>query len=279
MKRAESDLDPATLQRVIDADPDFGRRLAWVVSSTLESDSLEVQVLGKFDHHPGSVMVRCVPLVPRLFARAKQILRMLKTRWSTEQHVMLCCHSCSRVQVIPKRAAHSLSQSTPASHSAVAKVQLDVDRLTIDHDAGLLWLLDLYLQLLRLVLGLLIILLHRLLLVLGLLLILRLLRLLLELGSRLSVLLRLHLAIHIILVNWLRLVLLLRLATRHRLSTRLHAHLSLDSRLRLATRHWLTSRLHVRLNSDLFVVCLIFSDWLFECHAVGLALSTNCSHI
>lgn len=140
-------------------------------------------------------MVRRIPLVPRLFSRAKQILRDFQTRWTSKQNVVLCCDSCSRMQVVPKRAAKRLCQN-PLSLSAVTKVKLDINRLTIHHDARLLRLLGLNLDLQRLLeLGLLISLYLYWLLV-GLLV-----GLLLVLWCWRGVLLRLHIYIHLRLVG------------------------------------------------------------------------------
>lgn len=70
LQLSESDLNPSPLKSVKNADPHGSRRSAWMISRTFKSNTFEVEMLGKFNHNPGSLVIGCVPFIPFLLPRA-----------------------------------------------------------------------------------------------------------------------------------------------------------------------------------------------------------------
>jgi hypothetical protein len=76
-----------------------------MVSRTFKSNTFEIEMLGKFNHHPGSLVVGCVPLVPFLLPRAQQVLRFFKLT----QNVVLGGHASGLKEVVSLELSGHLS--------------------------------------------------------------------------------------------------------------------------------------------------------------------------
>lgn len=72
----DGDFNPATLQKVPYEDLDVIGVLAWVVTRALEANALEDKLIRELNFDPRSVVVFCLPLVPKLLPWAQKVLRL-----------------------------------------------------------------------------------------------------------------------------------------------------------------------------------------------------------
>lgn len=105
LQLSESDLNPSPLKSVKNADPHGSRRSAWMISRTFKSNTFEVEMLGKFNHNPGSLVIGCVPFIPFLLPRAQKILGFFELT----QNVVLGGHASGLKEVISLKLSCHLS--------------------------------------------------------------------------------------------------------------------------------------------------------------------------
>ena len=64
----------------------FRRRLAWMVTRTLEANTFENKSFVEFDFDPGSLVVLYVPFVPLFLAWTEQVLRVVANGMVLSSH-------------------------------------------------------------------------------------------------------------------------------------------------------------------------------------------------
>ena len=93
LKLSMGNLVPATLQYVENMNANFRGRPAWMITSALETDALELNFRCEFDLDPGSLMIISMPFVPILITGTQQILGVVSNS------VVFSCHTSSFVKV------------------------------------------------------------------------------------------------------------------------------------------------------------------------------------
>ena len=89
LKLSMGNLVPATLQYVENMNANFRGRPAWMITSALETDALELNFRCEFDLDPGSLMIISMPFVPILITGNQQVL------WVVANSMVLSGYPCS----------------------------------------------------------------------------------------------------------------------------------------------------------------------------------------
>ena len=93
LKLSMGNLVPATLQCVKNMNANFRGRPAWMITSALKANALELNFRCEFDFNPGPLMIISMPFVPILNTGTQQILGVVSNS------VVFSCHTSSFVKV------------------------------------------------------------------------------------------------------------------------------------------------------------------------------------
>ena len=93
LKLSMGNLVPATLQYVENMNANFRGRPAWMITSALKANALELNFRCEFDFNPGPLMIISMPFVPILNTGTQQILGVVSNS------VVFSCHTSSFVKV------------------------------------------------------------------------------------------------------------------------------------------------------------------------------------
>ena len=97
-----------------------------MVTSALEADALEVDLLMELDFHPGPVMVADMPHVPRLATWAKQVLRVVANSMVLSSNPSSCVEVVSLEAATNDRLNNWLSDGLLESRLLIARLDCDL---------------------------------------------------------------------------------------------------------------------------------------------------------